>query len=276
MSRKRSRGVNYLRVYPGLNDMSDALEALPLEMVRHFTLLKEIDAKCTGLAPQLSDGIVKFLSSDREDAHREDDLKKLIGMLKEIMPCIEEKMHVANMAADTMTRHIERVNTDYQLIVDHEIPKDLQIDYHDPALMEIRAPEPPAGTPRAESVREAAATRRAAAAREATREAENSSRGGTPLPRAPGRRRYPPVIADGENESDDKTELPRRRRTDKNDPVYCYCERAGFGDMVGCDGPDCQREWFHLGCIGLTAVPKGQWFCEECSAKYRRGDVKAR
>ena len=57
--------------------------------------------------------------------------------------------------------------------------------------------------------------------------------------------------------------------------------------MVGCDGPDCTREWvglflyvnddtlitwclsfqFHLPCTGLVVAPKGEWYCEECLAK---------
>ncbi|KAK4640914.1 hypothetical protein QC761_607970 [Podospora bellae-mahoneyi] len=27
--------------------------------------------------------------------------------------------------------------------------------------------------------------------------------------------------------------------------------------MVACDGAECQREWFHLECVGLEHEPKG-------------------
>ncbi|KAF8339754.1 uncharacterized protein EI90DRAFT_3117530 [Cantharellus anzutake] len=54
---------------------------------------------------------------------------------------------------------------------------------------------------------------------------------------------------------------------DLDETKYCYCDRVSFGEMVGCDGPDCTREWFHLPCIGLTVAPKGEWFCDECLAK---------
>lgn len=40
-----------------------------------------------------------------------------------------------------------------------------------------------------------------------------------------------------------------------NEPRYCYCNRASFGEMVGCDGEDCKRQWFHLGCVGLKSAP---------------------
>lgn len=40
-----------------------------------------------------------------------------------------------------------------------------------------------------------------------------------------------------------------------NEPRYCYCNRASFGEMVGCDGEDCKRQWFHLRCVGLKSAP---------------------
>lgn len=40
-----------------------------------------------------------------------------------------------------------------------------------------------------------------------------------------------------------------------NEPRYCYCNRASLGEMVACDGEDCKREWFHVGCVGLKSAP---------------------
>ena len=37
---------------------------------------------------------------------------------------------------------------------------------------------------------------------------------------------------------------------------YCYCNKGSYGNMVGCDGPDCTRSWFHLECVGLSKAPK--------------------
>lgn len=42
---------------------------------------------------------------------------------------------------------------------------------------------------------------------------------------------------------------------------YCYCNSVSYGDMVGCDGEGCEKEWFHLGCIGLDKVPLGKGEC---------------
>ena len=49
------------------------------------------------------------------------------------------------------------------------------------------------------------------------------------------------------------------------EPMYCTCGRPSFGDMVGCDNPDCAIEWFHFECVGLHASPTGEWLCHVCS-----------
>ena len=36
---------------------------------------------------------------------------------------------------------------------------------------------------------------------------------------------------------------------------YCYCDEVSYGEMVGCDGENCEREWFHLNCVGLSRAP---------------------
>ncbi|KAJ3480426.1 hypothetical protein NLI96_g8356 [Meripilus lineatus] len=49
--------------------------------------------------------------------------------------------------------------------------------------------------------------------------------------------------------------------------TYCICDRVSYGEMIACDDENCEKEWFHLQCIGLETPPEGRWFCETCSAK---------
>lgn len=303
-------------MYPGLNDFGDALEAIPLEMVRHFTLLKEIDAKCADTGPQISSLTDDFMEAPLDAPNREAKAEKLRQTLREFMPSLEEKMHVASMAAETMAKHIERINADYALIVENEIPEHIQVDYDDPALTEIKVADKQ-GSTRSEARREAIAARRAAAAASsadaktpASAANSSTSRGGGPRNRARTSTPQPygntgtsgvPSVNNAPSsanptggdrgydrstkrqrrqEDESETEflppnhivagsgpVPSRRRRalqEKDEPVYCYCEQGSYGDMVGCDGPDCKREWFHLGCIGLSSPPRGQWFCNDC------------
>ncbi|KAI8329197.1 hypothetical protein BD560DRAFT_416876 [Blakeslea trispora] len=57
---------------------------------------------------------------------------------------------------------------------------------------------------------------------------------------------------------------------DVNEPTYCYCKQVSFGDMIACDGDNCEREWFHYACVGLVEPPAGKWFCEDCRAEEYR------
>ncbi|KJA28592.1 hypothetical protein HYPSUDRAFT_34031 [Hypholoma sublateritium FD-334 SS-4] len=60
---------------------------------------------------------------------------------------------------------------------------------------------------------------------------------------------------DGENDNDN------------DDRTYCFCDGVSYGEMIACDDARCEREWFHLACIGLTVPPDGTWFCEACKNK---------
>jgi hypothetical protein len=56
--------------------------------------------------------------------------------------------------------------------------------------------------------------------------------------------------------------------------TYCYCGQPSYGEMIGCDGnEECEIEWFHYGCVGLTTPPKDQWFCPDCTARMARQPV---
>ncbi|KAG5356683.1 Transcriptional regulatory protein [Yarrowia sp. E02] len=180
-------------LYPGLNDFTDALEALPLETVRHFTLLREIDAKCTTTTPLVADLIAKFLAippaakDDPECAKKTEDRENMLleirGLIRELMPCLEEKMHVAGVAAEAVARHILRIDADYDLITSREIPQVIQYGEPDhPAIIVDVKPsvaERSAQSQRSESRREAIAAKKAAAAA-AAEKSGNGGRRGTP------------------------------------------------------------------------------------------------
>ncbi|KAI5629820.1 inhibitor of growth protein 1 [Silurus asotus] len=59
------------------------------------------------------------------------------------------------------------------------------------------------------------------------------------------------------------TDLP----IDPNEPTYCLCEQVSYGEMICCDNDKCPIEWFHFSCVDLHHKPKGKWYCPKC-----RGD----
>ena len=57
------------------------------------------------------------------------------------------------------------------------------------------------------------------------------------------------------SDSDSEKELP-----------YCPCEEPNDQEMINCDGTQCEYEWWHYACAGLTSetIPEGKWICPEC------------
>ncbi|EPX71398.1 ING family Png1 [Schizosaccharomyces octosporus yFS286] len=54
---------------------------------------------------------------------------------------------------------------------------------------------------------------------------------------------------------------------EEDNEKYCFCQQGSYGQMVACDNEDCEREWFHMECVGLKAPPEGTWYCEACREK---------
>lgn len=63
---------------------------------------------------------------------------------------------------------------------------------------------------------------------------------------------------------------------DPDEPTYCVCNQVSYGEMVACDNEDCEIEWFHYTCVGLTAAPKGKWYCPQCISKIKKRRVSER
>ncbi|CAJ0584137.1 unnamed protein product, partial [Mesorhabditis spiculigera] len=62
-----------------------------------------------------------------------------------------------------------------------------------------------------------------------------------------------------EEESESSEEDEEGRKT------WCICNEKSYGKMVACDNQKCPYEWFHYHCVGITAPPRGKWYCPHCS-----------
>ena len=71
---------------------------------------------------------------------------------------------------------------------------------------------------------------------------------------------------------------------DPNEPRYCLCGDVSWGTMIACDNEGgtiegqegvepCEREWFHLECVGLGELPprRTKWYCPDCRKKVKVG-----
>lgn len=69
-----------------------------------------------------------------------------------------------------------------------------------------------------------------------------------------------------EDEADDSASSVHVNDDGDDETLYCLCQKVSFGDMVGCDNDDCEYQWFHYKCVGVTEEPAGEWLCPICKA----------
>lgn len=262
---------------PGLNDILDAFEALPLDLVKYFTLLKEIDAKCINTVPLVRRHIHTYLESLHDPAAKKEkaaslaELARIRRHVHELVPCLEEKMHVTAVAADVLAKHMHRINGDYRVVIgNNEIPESVRIGSltHRAIVLDPLAQDNSklAQLQRSESRREALAAKKAGKDGDDDDNKRRRAREPTPVERR--RDKAPTPVADRKRSKPKKEEPGRGGGA--GEPTYCYCNQVLFGEMVGCDGDSCKREWFHLPCIGFKNPPKGKWYCDECLAKAKK------
>ncbi|EGV62167.1 hypothetical protein CANTEDRAFT_125766 [Yamadazyma tenuis ATCC 10573] len=288
---------------PGLNDITDAFEALPSDIIKYFTLLKEIDAKCIGTVPLITSNISQYIdglhqstspSATTKAAH----LSLIRDHISDIIPCLEEKMHVTSIATDVVEKHLFRINNDFKLIINNnEIPESIRIGplNHPALIMDATANDNPnrsAQSSRSETRREALAAKKQSKDDDYSYGVVVPRREGTPSgdgKKKRSRKEGPtatvsaavvssnPAYAATAMGSPSRSITPQPKKKIKvtreesaNEPTYCYCNQVSFGEMVGCDGDDCKREWFHLPCIGFKHPPKGKWYCDDCVSKQKK------
>lgn len=301
-------------LYPGLNDIADVLEEFPLETSRYTTLLHEIDAKCVHSTPSLNDKIDTFMSTERNgDVDKRQLLSEMNGLFEELMPSLEEKMHVSSIMLDSLQKLTTRLELAYEVAIrNQEIPSSLRLGVdnhpamhlHHELMDKIDSRSGGGGNSgsggaktsqalRSESRREAmvANKRQTAAAGAISNDAleesaysdyETQRRGGSMgsngVPTTDNRKRKrranvstvalprdePSTPADSHRADSDSAKL---KTNEYGEPLYCYCNQVAYGEMVGCDGANCELEWFHLPCIHLDHIPKGKWYCDDCKRR---------
>lgn len=321
-------------ICPGLNELTDTLQAYPNDIISYFTLLKEIDAKCITTIPHLQAYIQRFLQMSPAHPKREKLLLRIRDVLKDLMPCLEEKMHVATIASDLSIKHLRRLEMSFDLIVSGEIPELVRIGPMWEPSMKVSEPKS-AQQQRSETRREAIAAKRGSSKPSANansfvyqdeydsqvddsatpgpsnthsngngggqgRKPRGAARGtkrkrqtsGVPQQTAHQQSAQANNVSVAESYEEDEesqqqqlqqqqqqqqqTSKPKRTRNKakkenleeehdvSGEPLYCYCQQVSYGEMVGCDGEHCEREWFHLPCIGLSKLPVGEWYCDDC------------
>ncbi|OZJ03544.1 hypothetical protein BZG36_04170 [Bifiguratus adelaidae] len=295
-----------------LGRQSTTIEALPLELQRNFTLMRELDGYAQDLMENVAQKAMAFIDSVKADnpETRLEKLKEIGMLLTESLKRGEEKVSLAKSTYDTVDRHCTRLDTDLTKFEDDHLaggPSRLAsllaggglgvssrkgVDEMSDKGSRRGGRDKRVGDSPAKSKHCHVNTHRGCfltialfserkLAKDTPPPGSRGDRSGQKLAGNKGRRdrgkvddAYGAAGFNAKERSGGKakasamaTDMP----IDPNEPLYCYCQQVSYGEMVACDNDDCEIEWFHLGCVDLSKVPKGKWYCNNCINLLRRG-----
>ncbi|KAI8337062.1 hypothetical protein BC941DRAFT_426597 [Chlamydoabsidia padenii] len=262
-----------------LDDYIDTIEALPLELQRNFTLMRELDGYAQELMEAVATQAVDLIDNIKEmdPDQRHEKLRKLDVVLAETLKRGEEKVALAKSTFDAVDRHCNRLDANLVKLEEEHPVGNVRITSYpglEPSSRNLRE-----GIKFNEkSLKRLERDRKELKGEKKAKKRKMKDVNGSPPPgsiiRTAQNAKEPraPKVQDksrpfSTGKSGKKSSSSNEINIDPNEPLYCYCQQVSFGEMVACDNADCDIEWFHLACVDLKTVPKGKWYCDNCTGK---------
>ena len=254
-----------------LEQCLDSLEALPGELRRNFTLMHDLDQKNRTLLQDIDAASDEYLRKARElsTSQKGSEMDKIQKMFKKAKEHGDEKVNIAIQTYEMVDKHIRRLDSDLAKF-------EAEMREQGGRLSQTETEEESTsigGNQKKKKVGRKPGTKddKTGKKRKSNKDAEDSDKGkkkkgqkGKDKDVAPGASTAVALLAPGIPQ--EVLEMP----IDPNEPTYCICQDVSWGEMIGCDNNDCPIEWFHFGCMGLTAKPKGKWYCPKCINLFKK------
>ncbi|XP_029355635.1 inhibitor of growth protein 5a isoform X1 [Echeneis naucrates] len=224
----------------------DSIENLPCELQRNFTLMRDLDNRTEekkGEIDKLAEEYianVKSLASEQRVEH----LQKIQDAYSKCKEFSDDKVQLAMQTYEMVDKHIRRLDADLARF-ENELKEKLEVSGY----------ESTDGRGLKKSDSRGLREKRGSRGRGRKGSDEDSPR--------KKKMKNSPDLSDAllPMQPSDVLDMP----VDPNEPTYCLCHQVSYGEMIGCDNPDCPIEWFHFACVDLATKPKGKWFCPRCT-----------
>ncbi|KAJ1669266.1 hypothetical protein GGF38_002387, partial [Coemansia sp. RSA 25] len=94
--------------------MRVALEALPMELQRQFTLMRELDALSQDIQEQMKQATEDFVENPptKEDPRHVEYMKNFVQLFSTVLKHGEEKVALATQTYDLVDKHIRKLDED--------------------------------------------------------------------------------------------------------------------------------------------------------------------
>ncbi|XP_053694523.1 inhibitor of growth protein 4 isoform X1 [Sabethes cyaneus] len=269
----------------------DGLEHLPNELKRNFTLMRDLDSRAQTLMKSIDEKANEFMKQlvNTKENFPEDVKKEKLRAIQELFNKAKEygddKVQLAIQTYELVDKHIRRLDSDLARFEGEIQDKTLNAREKSEETVTKKG-----GRKKVKDVKNSAKKKRAHSSEDEGRVAgagaagASGGTGGTASANGKGKNSKKQKVnqeKEGRKGHKKNAELDDSAQdgghvtphpsdvldmpVDPNEPTYCLCHQVSYGEMIGCDNPDCPIEWFHFACVGLTTKPKGKWFCPKCS-----------
>ncbi|XP_031224368.1 inhibitor of growth protein 5 isoform X1 [Mastomys coucha] len=225
------------------------IENLPCELQRNFQLMRELDQRTEDKKAEIDILAAEYISTVKtlSSAQRVEHLQKIQSAYSKCKEYSDDKVQLAMQTYEMVDKHIRRLDADLA-----RFEADLK-DRMDGSDFESSGPR---SLKKGRSQKEKRSSRgRGRRTSEEDTPKKKKHKSGSEFTDS--------ILS---VHPSDVLDMP----VDPNEPTYCLCHQVSYGEMIGCDNPDCPIEWFHFACVDLTTKPKGKWFCPRCVQEKRK------
>ncbi|XP_043925543.1 inhibitor of growth protein 5 [Protopterus annectens] len=221
----------------------DSIENLPCELQRNFQLMRDLDQRTEDKKAEIDKLAADYIADVRSlsSEQRVERLKKIQNAYSKCKEYSDDKVQLAMQTYEMVDKHIRRLDADLARF-EADLKEKLETnDYENPVGRGLKK-----GRVQKDKRGSRGRGRRGSDEDSPKKKKNKASSDYTES-----------ILA---VHPSDVLDMP----VDPNEPTYCLCHQVSYGEMIGCDNPDCPIEWFHFACVDLTTKPKGKWFCPRC------------
>ncbi|XP_018331788.1 inhibitor of growth protein 4-like [Agrilus planipennis] len=248
----------------------DSLEHLPIELQRNFTLMRDLDTRAQGLMKNIDSLADNYLRNQKNliPEEKKEELDKIQSLFNKAKEYGDDKVQLAIQTYELVDKHIRRLDSDLARF---------EAEIQDKAISQSRNQEENSvGKKGRKKIKDVKDNKKKRSGNSSEEDSTGTGRGikkkkqkgsstisaisGGTVSVTKAADAVLPALA-GIAHPSDVLDMP----VDPNEPTYCLCHQVSYGEMIGCDNPDCPIEWFHFACVGLTTKPKGKWYCPKCT-----------
>lgn len=261
----------------------DSLENLPVELQRNFTLMRDLDSRAQELMRNIDKVADEYMSNIRgySNDKKSDTLNNIKRQFNKAKEYGDDKVQLAIQTYELVDKHIRKLDSDLARF---------EAEIQDKAISATRNVEESSQKRGRKKIKDKENKKKSASSEEETvtktSKKKPLKKGGAKTASViPSKTPSANVVANPINPTSSVASVAVETGSltgalvgagvthtaevldmpvDPNEPTYCLCNQVSYGEMIGCDNPDCPIEWFHFACVKLTTKPKGKWFCPKC------------